>query len=353
MVGKVLPPSSERAWKEFQDAVERHGGKVLEESWMGSATPHRIRCHEGHSVRPTPNAVQRGQGICWSCSGSNPEAAWRDFRENVKRQGGNVVEPYWLGKDKRHRVICSNGHLCDPRPGYVRSGGGICRVCSRTDSATAWKEFKQKTKATGGAVIEPRWLGKAAPHRAICPNGHQYSPTPNNVRDGTGLCRVCVGSDPETAWRKFRERVEELGGEVVESAWFGVDMPHRVTCRDGHLVTPRPTSVQQGQGICRECAGKIWDAFYIVQDESAMIVKVGITSGSPRPRLMLHARDGFTKVLLTATGLPSKVAPELETAVLRALTQAGISPVRGREYFDMTAKDLILEIVDRRLLKRN
>jgi hypothetical protein len=344
-----LPEKSERAWQWFKDAVTQAGGTVLDTDWLGSAVQHRIRCREGHEAAPTPNAVQRGQGICWTCSGSNPQAAWDEFKTNVKKQGGAVVEPRWLGKDKRHRATCAKGHDCAPRPGYVRDGGGICRVCSRNDPATAYTEFLANVARTGGRVVEPEWLGKAAPHRVLCLNGHEYTPTPNNMRVGTGFCRVCVGTDPETAWRNFRGRVEELGGEVLELAWLGVNEPHLVICREGHQVRPRPTTVQQGQGICRWCMGKIWDAFYVVQDLETGIVKFGITSGSTRPRLRFHAKQGFTTVVRAVTGLPNDAAADLERTILVALAEAGESPVRGREYFPLSATELILSLVDLRL----
>ncbi|TKA04902.1 hypothetical protein [Actinacidiphila oryziradicis] len=268
---------------------------------------------------------------------------------NVQSQGGTVVEPQWLGKDARHQVICANGHACDPRPGYVREGGGICRVCSRNDPETAYGEFLANVGRVGGRVIEPEWLGKATPHRVICANGHEYTPTPNNMRVGTGLCRICVGTDPKTVWQNFKARVEELGGEVLEPVWRGVDEPHLVTCREGHRVKPRPTSVQQGQGICRWCMGKVWDAFYVVQDPEREVVKFGITSGATRPRLRFHATQGFSTVVRAVTGLPDDAAPELETAVLAALVEAEETPVRGREYFRIAATELILRLVDQRL----
>ncbi|MYW04445.1 hypothetical protein [Streptomyces sp. SID3343] len=344
-----LSVKSERAWRQFKESVTQAGGVVVETDWLGSAEPHRIRCLAGHRAEPTPNAVQRGQGVCWTCSGSNPQAAWNEFKTNVRKQGGKVVESRWLGKDKRHNAICAKGHVCRPRPGYVRDGGGICRVCSRNDPATAHAEFLANVARAGGQVVEEQWLGKAAPHRVMCLNGHEYTPTPKNMRVGSGYCRTCVGNDPETAYRNFKARVEELGGEVLEPTWLGVGEPHEVICREGHLGKPYPTAVQQGQGICRWCKGKTWDAFYVVQNPEIATVKFGITSGMTRPRLRFHATQGFATVLRAVSGLPNDAAPELERGILAALKEAGVHPVRGREYFPLSATDLILTLVDRRL----
>jgi hypothetical protein len=152
--------------------------------------------------------------------------------------------------------------------------------------------------------------------------------------------------DPRVAEAAFRDRVKELGGEVLESGWLGNGKPHRIRCPEGHECTPTPSSVQKGNGICRVCAGKTWDVFYVVADEANGTVKFGITSGNPRPRLGIHARDGFRTVVRLNEGLPGDLAPRLETAVRAALREAREAPVRGREYFPARVLGLVLDVVD-------
>lgn len=339
--------SPTKAWAQFKARVEILGGEVLEPKWLGSAVRHQTRCPKGHETTTIPNAVQRGQGMCRPCSGSDPATAWAAFKARVEELGGTVVETEWLGKDKRHRVICRDGHPSKPRPGYVRSGGGICSVCSRNDPATAWAAFKARVEDLGGTVVETKWLGKAAQHRVICKNGHPFTPTPNNMRSGSGRCLKCVGIDPVACWAWFKARVEELGGTVLESNWRGDGVEYRLICRAGHQGKTIPSGVKQGQGICRRCAGKVWDVFYVVQDVER--VKFGITSGDPRPRLRAHAADGYTTQVLVAPDLPGDLAPNLETFIRFALADEGVKPVRGREYFPISATPLILSIVEQRL----
>jgi hypothetical protein len=104
--------------------------------------------------------------------------------------------------------------------------------------------------------------------------------------------------------------------------------------------------VQQGRGVCRFCAGRAWDVFYVVADDSNEIVKFGITSGDPRPRFRQHSRDGFDRVIRLVESLPADVAPRLERAVLAALRDAREVPVRGTEYFPTRTLALILALVD-------
>ena len=145
---------------------------------------------------------------------------------------------------------------------------------------------------------------------------------------------------------RFRELLAAEGATLLEPGWLGSHTPCRVRCASGHEVSPHPGSILGGGGICRACAGKNWDAFYVVADRAAGRIKFGITSGDVRPRLTRHRGRGYREVIRVLTGLPGTTAPGMEQAVLAALRLAGIRPVRGREYYDADALALVLDVTD-------
>lgn len=334
----------------FRARLAELGAVLLEERWLGNHKPHRLRCAAGHVCNPRPDSVQRQKGICRICAGKGPgsgKQAEAAFRIRVEEQGGTVLEPTWLGVMKPHRIRCSKGHESSPWPTNVQQGVGICRTCAGNDPAVAEAAFRARLAELGATLLEERWLGANAPHRVRCAAGHESAPSPGSVvRQGNGACRTCAGQDPEASWNAFRVQVEAFGGVVLEPEWLGNRNPHRARCAAGHECNPRPSDVQRGQGICRTCANKVWDAFYVVVDEVNEHLKFGITSGDPRPRLRIHERDGFDVVLRVATGLPGDVAPELERQVRAALRDAGEQPVRGREYFPLRVQALVLDLVN-------
>lgn len=343
---QTLLPRSQAAWDAFLARVTELGGEVLEPQWLGNITPHRVRCPEGHECTPRPNDARKGIGICRTCAGQDPRVAAATFRASLDELGATLLEPRWLGCDTPHRVRCAEGHQCAPRPSSVRRGQGICRTCVGKDSKVAWAAFRARVAELGGEVLEPRPLGKDTPHRVRCAEGHESRTSPGHVRGGRGICRVCAGKDSEAAWSAFRTRVAELGGEVLEPEWLGSNTQHRVRCREGHERVTMPSNVRQGWGICSTCAGKVWDVFYVVADDINDVVKFGITSGNPRPRLVVHGRDGFDRVTRLIEGMPGDLAPRLERAVLAALRDAREVPVRGREYFPARVLGLVLDVVD-------
>ncbi|MER5697818.1 hypothetical protein ACWDBO_36980 [Streptomyces mirabilis] len=86
----------------------------------------------------------------------------------------------------------------------------------------------------------------------------------------------------------------------------------------------------------------------MVADEWCELVKVGITSGDPRPRLARHRRDlGLGHVERLITGLPDGVARELERQVLTELVAAGVPPVWGKElFYGPRALNRMLALID-------
>ncbi len=328
----------------FRAVIAERGGTVLEPAWLGAKRPHRVICAGGHETTPTPSSViGRGTG-CIVCAGKDQGTAWRLFCRLVEERGGQVLEPKPLGASKPHRVRCPEGHDSVATPSYVRVGGGICVACSPVSRVRAERTFREVVAALGGSILEPAWLGDKKPHRVVCSGGHETTPQPNTVKQKGSLCRVCSGHDSDTSWREFQTRVAELGGTVTEPAWLGNKKPHRVVCDAGHECAVRPNNVQQGSSICRTCAYKVWDVFYVVANDAERVVKFGVTSHDARSRLRFHRADGFDRVISTITGLADAFA--LERSVLTSLRLAGVMPTWGREYFDIAALPAILDIVD-------
>jgi hypothetical protein len=331
---------------EFRARVVELGGTVLEPMWLGNSSRHRIRCAVGHESSPYPSAVRNGGGICRTCANCDPASAERAFRARVAELGGTVLEPMWLGRHKPHHVRCAVGHESAPRPGDLSRGGGLCRVCSRCDPASAERAFRARVAEMGGTVLEPMWLGRHKPHRVRCAVGHECMSLASSVLNGRGFCRVCAGNDPSTAERAFRARVAEMGGTVLEPVWRGALMPHRVRCASQHECDPTPHDIQKGSGLCRKCAGSVWDVFYVVEDVRAGQVKFGITSGDPTPRLGDHRTAGYRSVIRLLTDLPGDTARAIERHVLSTLKLAGERPIHGREYFGSHVLTTVLDIVD-------
>jgi hypothetical protein len=197
----------------------------------------------------------------------------------------------------------------------------------------------------GATLLEP-YHGALEPHRVRCAGGHLRNTRPADVAKGHGVCRICTGDDKDTAEAAFRAALTAAGSVLLEPAYRGNKFGHRARCKEGHENRLRPDVVARGFGVCRDCAYKTWDVFYVLQHETEPRVKFGITNLDGKPRLRTHRKFGYTVVVRLVTGLAGRVARDTEDAVRAALADAGHQPVKGREYFDVSCLGLILDVAD-------
>lgn len=337
-----------QAEAEFRARLAELGATLLE-PYKGSHEPHRARCAEGHECFPRPGSLKIG-GPCKRCAllaiarkkNERTEAA---FRARLDELGGELLEPFH-GGNKPHLVLCPMGHKCSPRPNcVVGKGQGLCRVCARSDPATAEAAFLAFLAAAGATSLEPAWTGIHRPHRLRCAEGHLVDPNPGRVLAGTGICRVCSGRDPVATEAAFRAVLAERGAVLLEP-YKRADRPHHVRCAAGHDCYPQPGNVLYGGGICWDCRGRSWDVFYVLANAASTFIKFGKTGRDGKQRLDTHRRDGYTKIIRLLTDLPGTMASDIETAVIRRLRGVGAEPIRGREYHDISVLPIVLDVAD-------
>lgn len=387
----------------FLKRLAELGATPAYEKWVNARTPLKVICKNGHEWNTRPDDVRSGKGPCGICAGNNSAAAERAFRQRLAELGATPAWEKWEGTGRPHKVICPEGHECTPRPSGVMGGRGMCRICAKLDPATSEAAFRKRLDELGATIEWTGWRGARAKYRVTCAAGHECWPTPDGMRPGGGICRTCAGHDPAQAEADARRRLQSLGftpawecwlgagrphavtcaagheftaypsglerrgctcphcagrtTEAIESAfreavirqgatpawdrWLGAIRRHRVICKNGHECWPTPNSIQQGKGVCRFCAGKAWDVFYLVVNDEKREIKFGITSGDPRGRLAVHRNRGYSRVILVTA---SPLALKVETETKKALRAAGFRPVHGREYFPAEALDEALQV---------
>ncbi|MDD4930542.1 MAG: hypothetical protein PHG66_00105 [Candidatus Colwellbacteria bacterium] len=251
----TLEQSSQR----FNKRIKALGGKVIGE-YKGKDIPVDCICVNNHKCNPRPGCVQQGQGICKICAKNDSETSKQNFYNQIQALGGKVVGEY-KGKDIPVDCICVNNHKCNPRPGCVRNGNGICRICANNDPETSKQNFYELIKELGGKVVG-EYINSVLPIECLCSNNHVCNPSPNSIQRGNGICRICANNDLETSKQNFYDRIKEFGGNVV-GEYINVMTPVKCLCSDNHVCNPRPNSIQRGNGMCNRCVQSGGEKFII------------------------------------------------------------------------------------------
>jgi hypothetical protein len=231
------------------------GATLLEPEWLGAQRKHRAICAGGHECYARPSNVAAGQGICAICAGQSPAVAEAAFRERLTELGATLIERTWLGAMKKHHVICRGGHDVYTKPNWIQQGRGLCRRCAGLDPRDAEAAFRARLAELGVELLEP-YINSQVGHRARCAAGHDCRPRPTGLQRGEGPCVTCAGKDWRVAETAFLARLKEQGAIPLYEKWLGGGKRHRIRCAAGHECAPRPSDVGQGGNLCKTCSGK-------------------------------------------------------------------------------------------------
>lgn len=301
----------------FVVRVENLGGALAPgAAYVDAQTPVAVICAAGHACSPSPSHVQQGHDLCSTCSGMSSAQAAAKFAGRVAALGGTFAPgAVYVNNHTPVALRCRRGHPCAPRPRGVLQGQGLCARCYAQDGAAQGEEQFRETVTWAGAAFAPGavYVNSATPVALRCALSHACSPRPSDVQKGQGICRVCADKDPATAEADFRERVATQGAVFAPGAKYrGAGVPVPLICADGHPCSPRPNSVQQGGGVCAQCAVS-HNRVYLVGHAGAGAIKVGVASGEGR--VNTHRGHGYARVACWE-GLAHHRALEVEAAVI-------------------------------------
>jgi len=175
------------------------------------------------------------------------------FSKNIEKLGGKVTGKYKTSSNPVD-CICKNGHKCTPIPSNIRRGNGMCRICVGLDPEIAGINFAKLIEELGGVVIG-KYINAKTNVPCRCKNGHECNPNPGDIQQGQGMCKICAGHDAETAMQNFIRRIEELEGKVI-GEYVNAKCPVECRCKNGHKCYPIPSNIQTGYGLCSSCKNK-------------------------------------------------------------------------------------------------
>ena len=261
------------------------------EPYKGNKLPWKsIHKPCGKEVSPRLNALQKGQGPCKYCARKavHPDDAKKLFLE----KGLSPLEPYSGDSKKPWKSIhLQCGNEVSPTYNMIQREETIgCHFCSNqfVDSEQAFQFFVSKD-------LQPLvpYPGTAKPWKSVhtvC--GQVIQPRYGHVKAGRIGCPVCAKVVPisqERAFLFFRSK-----GLEPQEPFKGPHHPWKsIHTECGKSVSPRWASVQQGQGVCKYCAGRVIDE----NEAIALFENLGLKTiepfpGGTKPWRSIHLKCG-------------------------------------------------------------
>lgn len=139
---------------------------------------------------------------------------YKELENLVKNRNWELISINYIDCNTKLLFKCSFGHLRKMTPNNFKKGRG-CAVCTGCDPVNAKLWFENKVKELGGTIVG-EYVNAKTPVPIICNKGHRSNKLPTGLQQGEGICRVCAGNDPKIAEENFINRVIELGGTFIK-----------------------------------------------------------------------------------------------------------------------------------------
>ena len=310
----------------WQRVADLGGRAAADAAWVSVRVKVPLICAEGHATAAYPNAVNRGGGICRVCAGLDPVVAEAKFWARVTEVGARPAPgARYVNVSTPVSLICRRGHPCSPMPASLAKAGP-CRTCVGIDPVAAEQKFWEHVAAAGARPVPgASYRNGDTPVPLICAEGHPCRPRPAALKR-QGPCWVCSGHEPASAEARFWDRVTAAGGRPAPGATYnGAMNTVELLCGQGHRVLTRPSLLQQGHRLCRECSTP-FDRVYLLTHRDVDAVKVGIAAVDSRVRE--HRSNGY-ELVCQWRGLDHRDAVATEKEVLKYWRDTGWGPVRA------------------------
>lgn len=241
------------AKQRYYNRVTELGGRITGK-YVDKFTRIQCRCIKGHKCNPAPSHLRPGAGMCRICSGTDKETSKKKFYRKIKKFGGKVVGEY-VNDNTPVNCVCASGHSCSPRPSDIKQPDRVnmCRTCVNQDPAVSEQNFRDRIKQLGGEVLG-KYISTHLKIQCRCPKGHICNPHPASIRRGCDMCIICLKLDFDTARQNFYDKIKELEGTVT-GEYVGANTAVSCICKYGHECNPYPSNVRLGSGMCITCAG--------------------------------------------------------------------------------------------------
>lgn len=130
---KAYTPDARERMEAIVTTVSMHGGVCLSPAYLGSQTPLRFRCSQGHEWDTTPSVIVKGHW-CPECSTSRRSHARRlglpEMQSLADSREGRCLSTEYVNANIHLLWQCRKGHQWKAIPNSIKRGSW-CPVCSK------------------------------------------------------------------------------------------------------------------------------------------------------------------------------------------------------------------------------
>jgi hypothetical protein len=238
---------------EFKRIAAKRGGECLSEKYINYATPLRFRCIRGHVFKQAPNKIlQRGDWCrrCHHLDNHKPKLTIESVDQLARKRGGRCLSTTYKGANYPLKWRCANGHEWSATPNGLIYRGRWCGECA-CNTKLGLKFCHDLAEEHGGKLISKKYHNKSEPLEWMCKEGHRWTATLGNVKNGGRWCPTCsrrkAGINRRLDIEEVRQIAKRRGGEFLAHEYSGNQILYRWRCAHNHEWENSVGNIKGGQ----------------------------------------------------------------------------------------------------------
>lgn len=177
---------------DIRKIAETNNGQLLEKEWLGNEVVHRFKFKDGREFTLKPHHL-KSQG--WPQNPNNyfsqiavvdmsDEDKLQRIRKIAEDNNGQLLESSWLGYNKKHRFLFSDGRPFSTTSDILTTKGWPKGVSSLFFSGSDYlNELKEIAEKNNGKLITSAWSGNRSKYEFQFQDGRRFYMQPASLKN--------------------------------------------------------------------------------------------------------------------------------------------------------------------------
>ena len=177
---------------DIRKIAEANDGQLLETEWLGNEVAHRFKFKDGREFTLKPHHL-KSQGWPQNANnyfsqiavvGMSDEDKLQRIRKIAEDNNGQLLESSWLGYNKKHRFLFSDGRPFSTTSDILTTKGWPKGVSSLFFSGSDYlNELKEIAEKNNGKLLTSTWSGNRSKYEFQFQDGRRFYMQPASLKN--------------------------------------------------------------------------------------------------------------------------------------------------------------------------
>jgi len=233
---KIYNVNFEDILKKIRKKINKRGGTLLSNTYLGSTHPLDIRCAKGHLFKLLSYKILNGVW-CQQCLGVG--ITLNDLKKIALARGGKCLSLSYKNPNTKMKWECAKGHRWEAISCSVRNMKTWCPMCAGKKVINK-KILQTIAKSHGGKLLSRIFKSSIDCYRFECKLGHIWKAKAGKVVNRGQWCRKCALikngiKRREKTLSLIKLTAKRKGGTCLSKKFLGTNSTLKFECKNSHL----------------------------------------------------------------------------------------------------------------------